>query len=65
MASRLLADFTAQSAAQKTELQKLLNPSNEGSPFAVFANQLEALQISVRTINDSLVSKQAAEIEGK
>lgn len=65
MATKLLADFTNQSAAQKNELQKLLNPTHEGSPFAVFASQLESVQSSIKAINDTLVSSRAAEIEGK
>jgi len=65
MATKLLADFTTQSTAQKTELQRLLNPNNEGSPFAVFSSQLGDLQTAVKSLNDSLVAKQAAELEGK
>jgi hypothetical protein len=65
MSARLITDFNAQSALQKTELQRLLNPSNEGSPFAVFSEQLKNVDTSVRALNDALVSRAAAEIEGK
>jgi hypothetical protein len=65
MSQKLLADFTSQSNLQKTELQKLLNPANEGSPFAVFSAQLQKVETAVKDLNDSMVAKTAAEIEGK
>jgi hypothetical protein len=65
MSQRLLSDFTTQSNQQKNELQKLLNPANEGSPFAVFSSQLQSVEAAVKVLNDSMVAKTAAEIEGK
>lgn len=65
MSQKLIGDFTTQSNLQKTELQRLLNPSNEGSPFAVFSAQLQNVETAVKGLNDALVAKTAAEIEGK